>query len=143
MVEQHIPLENTQINDNVQVSPNPQGVNKTYEQSTTDNTVEDESYKFFKGFKKNHKIPIELKFDEYIADPEFLKLMMNNFESDVIMYYTKMIYNNILMDSDQLKDMIYKQLENFIMKKKSVRKPRTVKKPMKKTKTISKKDEKI
>ena len=94
-----------------------------YNQTTeeTPPVVEDpneESFKFFKGFKKNHKVTIELSFDEYIADPEFLKMMMNNFEADVIKYYTSEIFKNIANNPQKVEEEIYKQLEEMIIGKK-------------------------
>jgi len=94
-------------------------------QEKIQNETEIETYKFFKGFKRNHKITIELKFDGIIADPDFLKLMMNNFEADVIKYYTMEIHQNILNNTKKVEDDIYKQLENIILGKKQItRKPR-------------------
>jgi hypothetical protein len=75
---------------------------------------EDETYKFFRGFKKNTDITIELKINEKIADPEFLKLMMNNFEADVIKFYTKEIIKIILNDPKKIENEIYNQLKIII-----------------------------
>ena len=94
----------------------------------------EESFKFFKGFKKNHKVTIELSFDEYIADPEFLKMMLNNFEADVIKYYTSEIFKNIANNPQKVEEEIYKQLEEMIMgKKKPVKRKTTTKRTPRKT----------
>lgn len=96
-----------------------------YNQSTEKPVVEDpneESFKFFRGFKKNHKVTIELSFDEYIADPEFLKMMLNNFESDVIKFYTGEIFKNIANSPQKVEEEIYKQLEEMILGKKKATK---------------------
>jgi hypothetical protein len=118
-----------------------------YNQTTEEKppVVEDpneESFKFFRGFKKNHKVTIELSFDEYIADPEFLKMMMNNFEADVIKYYTSEIFKNIANNPQKVEEEIYKQLEEMIIGKKkspTKRKPtkrRTPRKVEKKVETV-------
>ena len=91
---------------------------------TEKDDIEDESFKFFKGFKKNHKITIELKFDEYIADPEFLKLMKDNFEADVIKYYTKNILRNITNDPKMVEEKIYNQINDIINGKKKTQRKR-------------------
>jgi len=102
-----------------------------YNQPPETPIVEDpneESFKFFRGFKKNHKVTIELSFDEYIADPEFLKMMLNNFEADVIKYYTGEIFKNIANNPQKVEEEIYKQLEEMILGKKKAptkRKPTT------------------
>lgn len=109
--------------------------------------TEQETYKFFRGFKKNYKVTIDLKFDEMIADPEFLKLMMNNFEADVIKYYTQEIYKNIASNPQMVEDEIYKQLETIILGKKPVKKTttrrKTIKKPVKNTTEKTDKNENI
>jgi len=91
----------------------------------------EDSYKFFRGFKKNHKITIELNFDEYIADPEFLKLMMDNFEADVIKFYTMEIFKNVVSNPQKVENDIYNQLEDIILNKRT-----TKKKPPKRTERI-------
>jgi hypothetical protein len=83
------------------------------------------SYDFFKGFKKNNKITIELKFDEWIADPEFIKLMNNNFEDDILKFYTDEIINDIFKDKNKIVEDIYQQLDKIINKKKIVNKKKT------------------
>lgn len=102
--------------------------------------TEQETYKFFRGFKKNHKVTIDLKFDEMIADPEFLKLMMNNFEADVIKYYTQEIYKNIASNPQMVEDEIYKQLEIVILGKKPAKKTTTRRKTTIKNPVIKKED---
>lgn len=92
---------------------------KTKKIPIVEKNPDEEMYKFFKGFKKNHKITIELKFEEMISDPEFLKLMMNNFEADIIKYYTIEIFKNIANNPKKVEDEIYKQLEEIILNKKS------------------------
>lgn len=101
----------------------------TQQPQQTEQAEQNDAYAFFKNFKKNHEINIDLSFKEYIADPEFLRLMSNNFEADVIMYYTKEIFKNITTDPRKIEDEIYKQLDKIIMgSKKSSKKTKQQKK---------------
>jgi len=86
----------------------------------------EDSYKFFKGFKKNHKITIELNFEEYIADPLFLKLMMDNFEADVIKFYTMEIFKNVINNPQKVEEDIYTQLEDIILNNKTTKENRVI-----------------
>ncbi len=97
--------------------------------------VEAEAYKFFRGFKKVYPVQINLKFDEKIAEPEFLKLMSNNFEADVIQFYTRQIYNNIVSNMDSVEQDIYDQLYKLVFGKKRVTLKETSKKTTTKRKT--------
>lgn len=89
---------------------------------------EEESYKFFKGFKKIHSVEINLKLEEKIAEPEFLKMMSNNFEADVIKFYTRQIFQSMIHNTKQIEKDIYNQLSDIVFgeKKKTQKKPRKV-----------------
>jgi len=84
--------------------------------------TDEEAFKFFKNFKNNHKITIKLEFDEFIAEPEFLKLMLNNFEADVIKYYTKKILKTINSDPQKVEEKIYDQIEEIVTGEKKIKK---------------------
>jgi hypothetical protein len=71
----------------------------TYE-STTQPIVQqqqqlDPSEIMFKSFKRNHEIAITVNFKDKIAKPDFVKMMMENMEGDIIGYYKKLIMQNI------------------------------------------------
>lgn len=89
---------------------------------------EEESFKFFKSFKRIHPIKLSVDFDEKIADPTFIKMMSMNFEGDIIKYYTKEIMNRVQNDPGYLEDRIYNKLKILIMgEEKPPRKPRSAK----------------
>lgn len=91
-------------------------------------TIEEESFKFFKSFKRIHPIKLSIEFDEKIADPTFIKMMSMNFEGDIIKYYTKEIMNRVQNDPGYLENRIYNKLKDLIMgEEKPARKPRTPK----------------
>lgn len=95
---------------------------------TDEEAAELESFKFFKGFKKNHTVTINLIINEKIADPEFLKLMLNNFEADVIKFYTKEIFNEFINNPESIENLIYEQLREIIIGKKRKSRKKTTKK---------------
>jgi len=80
----------------------------------------------FKMFKNNFDIKIKLEFDRKMASPDFIKMMSENFETDIIRYYTKKFLNSIINDSTTLEDVIYKQLQNIIFEGKKEKKKKIV-----------------
>ena len=89
--------------------------------------AEQESFKFFKSFKRIHPIKLSIDFDEKIAEPNFIKMMSMNFEGDIIKYYTKEIMNRVYNDPGFLENKIYDKLKNLIMGEEKVKKPRVKK----------------
>jgi len=75
---------------------------------------EEESFRFFKGFKRVHPIKLSVDFDERIAEPNFIKLMVVNMEGDIIKYYTKEIMNRIYNDPGFLENKIYEKLRSLV-----------------------------
>jgi hypothetical protein len=65
----------------------------------------------FKMFKNNYDVDINLDVKEKIADPVFIKMIMENVEGDAIEYYTKIILDKLLKNPLKLKKEIYTQLE--------------------------------
>jgi hypothetical protein len=118
----------------------------------TDNIVEpvDPTIALFKNFKRNYDIKISLNIENKITNPDFVKLMADNLEGDIIQYYTDDIYDNFIKNSNVIKTEIYNQINVLIygddvkIKKinenKSVVKPKTTSKttPKAKSKTTSK-----
>lgn len=78
---------------------------------------EKDIFKFFSGFKKIYETDININVKEKIAEPEFLKLMSNNFDADVIKYYTIQILNNIYNDKQKMYNVIYKQIKECVFGK--------------------------
>lgn len=94
---------------------------------------EEESYKFFKSFKRIYPIKLTIDFEEKIADPSFIKMMVMNFEGDIIKYYTNELMNRVYNDPGFLENKIYNKLKDLIMgeedsKKKTPRKSSSPKK---------------
>lgn len=102
--------------------PNNNSIQQKPIQPIEQKPIENETFKFFRNFKKNHDIEINLKFNEKIADPEFLRLMSNNFEADVVEFYSNEIFNIILSNPSKVKYEIYNQLNDIINGKKSINK---------------------
>jgi hypothetical protein len=75
---------------------------------------EEESFKFFKSFKRIYPIKLTIDFDEKISDLNFIKLMAVNYEGDIIKYYTKEFMNRIYNDPGFLEDKIYNKLKSII-----------------------------
>jgi hypothetical protein len=101
------------------------------------NESQNEAYKFFRNFKKIYPIKVNLTFEEKIAEPEFIKLMSNNFEEDIIKFYTKQILQDVMKDPKEVEDKIYSQIHDIVFKNKTAstrRKPRTTKAEEKKDK---------
>jgi hypothetical protein len=107
--------ENTQQIANQTIGLDLTKQNSTIIETTSQNlSTEDESYKFFKNFKRNFDVDLNIKISEKIADPEFLRLMSNNFEADILKFYSKEILKNILSDITAFEDNIYKQLHKIV-----------------------------
>jgi hypothetical protein len=104
---------------------------------------EEEAFRFFKGFKRVYPIKLSVDFDERIAEPDFIKLMVSNMEGDIIKFYTKEIMNRIYNDPGFLENKIYEKLRSVVFEKSQrkepkpraprVAKPKATKKPVKKT----------
>lgn len=65
----------------------------------------------FKMFKNNYEVKIQLEFDEKIADPQFIQMIMENVEGDAVEYYTKIMMDKIIKNPLKLKKEIYRQLK--------------------------------
>jgi hypothetical protein len=50
----------------------------------------------FKSFKRNHDITINIEFKDKIGSPDFVKMMLENIEGDIIGYYKNLIMDNIM-----------------------------------------------
>lgn len=90
---------------------------------------EEESFRFFKSFKKIYPIKLTIDFDERIADPNFIKMMAINYEGDIIKFYTKEFMNRIYNDPGFLENKIYGKLKSLIFKEKDIEKKPRIRKP--------------
>lgn len=95
----------------------------------------DPSEIMFKTFKRNHDISINLTIKDKIGKPEFVRMMMENIEGDIIKYYKTLIMNNILNNIKYIEDEVEKNLKYEIFgiiddepkQNKKPRKPRKLK----------------
>ena len=92
---------------------NPKQINEPIQTLDTKNT-EDEVIKIFKKIKRNHNIKIKYNISDKIADPDFIKMMVDNLDGDIIQYYTDEIYIKFIKNIDKLKKTIYNQVEKEI-----------------------------
>lgn len=72
--------------------------------------VEDPTISLFKKFKRNHKITINLKIKDSISKPDFIKVMADGLEGDIIQYYTDEIYKIFVSEPSNIKKEIYNQV---------------------------------
>jgi len=114
----------------------------------------DPSEIMFKTFKRNHDISINLTIKDKIGKPEFVRMMMENIEGDIIKYYKTLIMNNIMNNIKYIENEVEKNLKYEIFgiideepkqkTNKKPRKPRKLKEQItleQKTKEIIKNDE--
>jgi len=121
--------EQKQINDNRNDYNGATGVPGNIPVNTnipvqTYTNAEEESFRFFKSFKRIYPIKLSVDFDERIAEPLFIKMMANNFESDIIKYYTKQIMDRVYNDPGFLENKIYEKLRHIVFEEQQ-KKPRT------------------
>jgi hypothetical protein len=74
----------------------------------------DPSEMMFKSFKRNHNITINIEIKDKIANPEFIKLMMENIEGDIVSYYKKLIMNNIMNNIEFLENKVEAEIKKSI-----------------------------
>jgi len=78
----------------------------------------------FKSFKRNHKISVTLEIEDHISEPEFIKLMSNNLDADIIGLYTQEILGRVLSDvvglEQKIHDVIEKEVYGKVKKKKEI-----------------------
>jgi hypothetical protein len=64
----------------------------------------------FKSFKRNHDITINIQFKDKIGSPDFVKMMMENIEGDIITYYKGIIMNNIMEKVNDVENEVEYQI---------------------------------
>ena len=64
----------------------------------------------FKKFKKNYDINIKLNIDDKISKPDFIKIMADGLEGDIIQYYTDRVFEKFITDMVSIKENIYEQI---------------------------------
>lgn len=71
---------------------------------------EDPSTAIFRRFKRNYDITIKFEIKDKISKPDFIKVMSEGFEGDIIQFYTDEIYKNFMSDVKTIKEDMYKQI---------------------------------
>ena len=71
---------------------------------------EDEVIKMFKKFKRNHPISIKFSLKDKIGKPEFIQMMAEGLEGDIIQFYTDELFKIFISDIDSIKEDIYNQI---------------------------------
>jgi hypothetical protein len=84
------------------------------EEKTIQQQMTDPSEMMFKTFKRNHEIQINVSFKEKIGKPEFIKMMMENMEGDIVGYYKKLIVDDIMNNFKVIEDEVEKQIKEEI-----------------------------
>jgi hypothetical protein len=97
----------------------------------------DPSEIMFKTFKRNHDISINVTFKDKIGKPDFVKMMIENMEGDIIQFYKKIIMNNIINNLKFIEDEVEKNLKLEIFGDKN---NMTTETELKKTKSKPKKE---
>ena len=88
------------------------GPNTQYKQPTQ--TMEDPTTALFKKFKRNHNLTVILKIKDKISKPDFIKVMADGLEGDIIQYYTDEIFTKFLGDMQNIKTDIYNQIHKEV-----------------------------
>lgn len=132
-------IPNNIPNNNVNIQNNQYSIQKELDPSEI----------MFKTFKRNHDISINLTIKDKIGKPEFVRMMMENIEGDIIKYYKTLIMNNIMNNIKYIEDEVEKNLKYEIFgiidegpKQKTNRKPRKPRK-LKEQITLESKDKEI
>ena len=97
----------------------------------------------FSTFKRNHEVVFNIQFKDKIANPEFIKMMMENMDGDIVGFYKNKIVDNIMKNISIIEDVVENELKKLIgdeqkieeeniqeeVKKKVTKSSKVVKKP--------------
>jgi len=56
----------------------------------------------FSTFKRKHPITVNVEFTDMIGEPDFVKLMVENMDGDIVGYYKKKVMENIMKDLSKI-----------------------------------------
>lgn len=71
----------------------------------------------FSTFKRKHPITINVSFDDLIGEPEFVKLMVENMDGDIVGYYKKKVMENIMKDLSVIEKAVELKIKEEIFGK--------------------------
>ena len=60
----------------------------------------------FSTFKRKHPITVNVEFTDMIGEPDFIKLMVENMDGDIVGYYKKKVMENIMKDLSQIETAV-------------------------------------
>jgi len=94
---------------------NPKPINQVVPQTQINGqqmlvSEEDEVIKMFKKFKRNHTITIKFSQKDKIGKPEFIQMMAEGLDGDIIQFYTDELFKKFISDIDAIKEDIYNQI---------------------------------
>lgn len=69
----------------------------------------------FSTFKRNHEVTFNFEFKDKIANPEFIKMMMENMDGDIVGYYKKMIVDNIMKNLHIIENVVENELKELLI----------------------------
>lgn len=98
-------IDDTQNNGSMMANDN---IQEQYNQQIMQ--PEDPTTTLFKKFRKNHNITINLKIKDQISKPDFIKVMADGLDGDIIQYYTDEIFKSYFNDVVSIKKSIYDQI---------------------------------
>lgn len=68
----------------------------------------------FSTFKRSHEVVFNIQFKDKIANPDFIKMMMENMDGDIVGYYKKIIVENIMKNINIIEDVVETELKKII-----------------------------
>ena len=60
----------------------------------------------FSTFKRNHDITINVEFKDKIGSPDFVKMMVENMDGDIVGYYKRLVMDNIMKDLGKIEKIV-------------------------------------
>lgn len=60
----------------------------------------------FSTFKRKHDISINVEFKDKIGEPDFIKMMVENMDGDIVGYYKKLIMKNIMGNLSKIEEAV-------------------------------------
>ena len=65
----------------------------------------------FSTFKRKHLITINVSFDDMIGEPDFVKLMVENMDGDIVGYYKNLIMKNIMKNLSKIEEAVEREIQ--------------------------------
>ena len=68
----------------------------------------------FSTFKRKHPITVNVEFTDLIGEPDFVKLMVENMDGDIVGYYKKKVMENIMKDLSKIEISVEEKIKSEI-----------------------------